>query len=155
VATHKQISGPLVGDSSAASMLAFSPDGQTLAVLAGGAVQPWDTGTDQPVGAALSGGISAMAFSPDGRTLAAGDRDGRVQLWNVGYLTDPLALLCSQIGGSLTPADWPTMSRLAPHTGTSVPDILVGMTTDDPYDLQRFVAAQDVSPRCHRVAEQP
>jgi WD40 repeat protein len=106
VATHKQISGPLVGDSSAASMLAFSPDGQTLAVLAGGTVQLWDMGTDQPIGAALSGGISAMAFSPDGRTLAAGDRDGRVQLWNVGYLTDPLALLCSQIGGSLTLADW-------------------------------------------------
>jgi WD40 repeat protein len=105
VATHKQI-GLLAGESGAATMLAFSPDGQTLAVLANGAIQLWDMGTDQPIGAALSGGISAMAFGPDGRTLAAGDRDGSVHLWNVSYLADPLALLCSQIGGSLTPTDW-------------------------------------------------
>lgn len=106
MATHKQISPPLASESGAATMLAFSPDSQTLAVLTKGAIRLWDMGTDQPIGAALPGGMFAMAFSPDGRTLATDDSDGRVQLWNVGYLTDPLALLCSQIGDSLTPADW-------------------------------------------------
>ena len=116
VATGKQISPSLAGESGAATMLAFSPDGQTLAVLAKGAIQLWDMGTDQPIGAALPSGMFAMAFSPDGRTLATSDSEGSVQLWNVGYLTDPLALLCSQIGGSLTSADWaprrPARSRL-------------------------------------------
>lgn len=58
------------------------------------------------------GGTSvSLAFSPDGTTLAtnyrygAGDVDG-VTMWNVSYLADPLLWLCSQPGGSLTPAAW-------------------------------------------------
>jgi WD40 repeat protein len=108
VASHKHISGPLTGGNNVAAMLAFSPDGQTLAVLDNGIVRLWDVATGHQIGAPLSGngGISTLAFSPDGRTLAIGDSNGTTQLWNVAYLADPLALLCSQIGGSLTPAEW-------------------------------------------------
>lgn len=35
-----------------------------------------------------------------------GGLDGIVQMWNVGYLVDVLARLCSQVGGSLTRAEW-------------------------------------------------
>ncbi len=108
VTTHKHIGSPLPVGASYFTELAFSPDSKTLAVLGGGTVRLWDVTSGQQIGAALSGGggISTVSFSPDGRTLVTGDTDGAVQLWNVSYLADPLALICSQIGGSLTPAQW-------------------------------------------------
>jgi WD40 repeat protein len=108
VSTHKHIGSPLPVGVSSSTELAFSPDGKTLAVLGGGTVRLWDVATGQQIGAALSGGggISAVSFSPDGTTLVTGDTDGAVQLWNVSYLADPLALICSQIGGTLTPSEW-------------------------------------------------
>ncbi len=108
VATHKQIGTPLASADATAAALALSPDSQTLAVLADGTVRLWDMATSQQIGAPLTGpgGITTLAFSPDGRTLVTGDGDDAIQLWDVGYLVDPLALLCSQIGGGLTPAEW-------------------------------------------------
>lgn len=70
--------------------LAFSPDGQTLAVgYEDGVVRFWDMATRKQVGpavtvAASSDHVDAVAFSPDGQTLAAGSADGAVQLVDVG-----------------------------------------------------------------------
>jgi WD40 repeat protein len=91
----------------------FSSDGAVLATFAesgggNGPVQLWDVASGQPIGGPVGGSSSsaAAAFSPDGRTLAIVSDDGAVQLWNVSYLTDPLAQLCARIGGSITPAEW-------------------------------------------------
>jgi WD40 repeat protein len=53
-----------------------------------------------------SDAVASVAFSPDGKTLATADGDGNAGLWNVSYLADVLARLCSQVGGSLTRTEW-------------------------------------------------
>ena len=66
------------------SLVAFSPDGQTLAVKSILDVWLWDVATGQSKGK-LGGhfsNITSIAFSPDGDTLATGGLDGKVLLWN-------------------------------------------------------------------------
>ncbi len=85
---------PLTGrtDSNFVDVVAFSPDGHTLASNANQTVRLWNV-TDPahpiPLGQPLTGHtnyVNAVAFSPDGRTLATGGADQTVRLWNV---TDP------------------------------------------------------------------
>ena len=77
----------LTGHTYAATSIAFSPDGQTLA--SGGdwpdrTIRLWDvaTGTHKLTldVSAFSGG--SLAFSPDGKTLAGPTYDKKVRLWN-------------------------------------------------------------------------
>src|SRR5258708_2132509 len=66
--------------------VAFSPDGQTLALASRvGTVQLWDVGSGELVEPLKghSSAVLAVAFSPDGRTLASGSVDQTVRLWNV------------------------------------------------------------------------
>ena len=89
--------------------VAFSPDTKTLATGDDdGTARLWNLATGQQIRSLATGsdGVWSVAFSPDGKTLATGDDDGTAQLWNVSYLVDVLTRLCSQVGGSLTQAEW-------------------------------------------------
>ncbi len=107
-ATGKQV-GSRISGVDLNVVAAFSPDGTTLATGSqAGTVQLWDLTTGQQIGQDLTvgdGKIDAVAFSPDGTTLATSSQ-GMTQLWDVGYLTDPLRQLCGRPGGSLTAASW-------------------------------------------------
>ena len=66
--------------------MAFSPDGQTLAVGDdGGHVGLWDTSSGQRTATLAEGSpVDSVAFSPNGQTLAVGDYGGHVGLWDTG-----------------------------------------------------------------------
>ncbi|MFD9721624.1 WD40 repeat domain-containing protein [Streptomyces sp. NPDC059076] len=107
--------------------MAFSPDGQTLAVGAEGedwAVWSWDVATGRTRSNTFlghTGGGFSVAFSPDGRTLATGagsfnEGEGRaVRLWDVatgqtrsntfpGYTGGVLSVVFSPDGRTLATA---------------------------------------------------
>jgi WD40 repeat protein len=71
--------------------LAYSPDGRMLAIASSQGLVLWDAATGARVralaGPEPSNGFTwvsgTVAFAPDGRVVAAGDRTGRIRLWNV------------------------------------------------------------------------
>ena len=95
---------PLQVGGRTADTVAFSPDGDTLAVGSeDNDVHLWNTTNPDhpsPLGKPLSGPgstVTSVAFSPDGHVLAAGSGDRAVHLWNV---TDPADI--SPLGAPLT-----------------------------------------------------
>jgi WD40 repeat protein len=84
-----------------AVVVAFSPDGKTLATGSGGEdpkngeLKLWDVNTAKEM-ATLSGHtgmVCAVAFSPDGKTLASASRDGCVGLWECTIRKDVILSL--------------------------------------------------------------
>lgn len=78
----------LAGHGGAVSVLAWAPDGQTLAAASGwfGAtdthIRLWHRdGTPGPVLTGHTDSIPALAWAPDGQTLASASLDGTVRLW--------------------------------------------------------------------------
>ena len=80
-------SEPLVfrGDAGAVSSLAFSPDGQTLAVGSVDAcrqvLEHACPSARSPRSRHMDSIVSSLAFSPDGRTLATISVDETMRLW--------------------------------------------------------------------------
>src|SRR5262249_37977127 len=74
-----------------AEIMAFLPDGKTLAVAAGGTLRRWDVGssrerrhfTTHPQHGVFPTPITCLAVSPDGKLLAVGCEDGIARLWEV------------------------------------------------------------------------
>ena len=67
-------------------IIAFSPDGATLASSVSQSVDLWDVATGLPIGEPLTGHdaeVGSVAFHPDGQTLASGGWDATVRLWNL------------------------------------------------------------------------
>ncbi len=67
--------------SGSASDLAYSPDGNTLAVASSLGIYLYDDNSYRVDTIETEQVITSLAFSPDGETLAAGDKDGQISLW--------------------------------------------------------------------------
>ena len=65
--------------------IAFSPDGEHLAVASGVGIWIYDVDTARELKLLIEEAtlIRSVAYSPDGTVLAAGTGNGRVQLWNL------------------------------------------------------------------------
>jgi WD40 repeat protein len=101
--------------------VAFSPDGETLAVAANSGVLLWNASTKTQSAPLTAPGLQplAVAFSPNGKTLAVGDYSGKVYLFDLATrrvtttLSTPAnwcnGLVFSPDGKSL--AAWATLSN--------------------------------------------
>jgi WD40 repeat protein len=113
---------------SAVTVLAWSPDGQTLAGSAGAtdtrdyAIHLWHAdGTPLATLVGHSERIPALAWSPDGRVLASGSADGTVRLWSAtGAALHTLALPRQLIFGLAWSPDGQTLAvgAVTPSTAT-------------------------------------
>ena len=114
VATRVEIGSAKFAHRSPVTVLAFSPDGKTLASGGGDReIHLWSTAALTP-GPTLTGSahaVSALAFAPNNRTLASGSVAGLVRLWdcrtgtylasNIGHFDTVTALAFAPDGKTL------------------------------------------------------
>jgi WD40 repeat protein len=70
----------------AVEAVAFSPDGQRIAVSRNTGIELWDAVTAQPSSSSMTGqsvDVKKMAFSADGQRIVSGGLLGTLQLWDV------------------------------------------------------------------------
>ena len=85
VAASLPIDAFVVFEGNTRNVIAYSPDGKTIAVGAARKMSIWDAATGRRRHF-LSGHIdtiNSIAYSPDSRTVATGSDDGTVRFWNV------------------------------------------------------------------------
>lgn len=75
----------LVGGAYGVQVVAFSPDGATLASGSSDGIRLWNvmTGTVRSTLTISARQVYGVAFSPDGATLASGSSDNYIRLWGV------------------------------------------------------------------------
>jgi WD40 repeat protein len=77
--------GPFGQAGDAVMWVAFSPDGESIALAVGDkTARVIETSTGKAVATySHNSGVTSVAFSPDGKQLATGTFDGTVTLWNL------------------------------------------------------------------------
>ena len=129
-------SADFIGHTDPVIVLAFSPDGNTLASGSFREIRLWDLTVGQTFGVVLQGHrdmVTTLAFSPDSKTLASTSFYGTILLWDVqtGQLRQSLSAHTDSIqalafspdnkilasGGYWSPDTESTIRIWNPHTG--------------------------------------
>jgi hypothetical protein len=128
--TGRPVSARLTGPTGAVNSVAFSPDGETLAIgNADGTVRLWDVATHRQITALTGpgGAVNSVAFSPDGTTLAGGSTGGTVRRWDMATRRQITALSDPAVTGTVTSvafsADGTTLRAASPYHTVRVWDL--------------------------------
>ncbi|MCE2396202.1 hypothetical protein J4G02_16740, partial [Candidatus Poribacteria bacterium] len=146
------------------SNIAYSPDGNYLAVAASTGVWIYDvhTGAELELLTGHTAEIESLAFSPDGDTLASGSDDGTVLLWNVAPLTNTspqIAAYDVNQDGIVNLVDLATVGTLFGQTGERLSGNVNGDGMVNIFDLvavsahleETTISAAPVGRSGHRV----
>jgi len=121
VTTGRQLGTAINTGVGSLNSLAFSPDGQILAVAGqDGAIRLWDVASREQIGSPLvvnQNAVGGLTFSPDGRMLAA-DNGNAVRLWGVVPTHDVVQRVCTLAGGSMSRQQWDSFVKSVPYQRT-------------------------------------